>query len=142
MSSAGIKKSEHSVKNMTQPPLLSIKAMKKYMNGDSGRPMIIAATAPWCGYCKRLYPVIHDLHNNLKGGSNTIVGLFNADKHSQELKSEKIGEDEVGLALSEVIQGYPTILYFNGKGKASVYTGAREADQIQNAFDHFVKESS
>jgi protein disulfide-isomerase A1 len=113
-----------------------MKAVDKYMNGKKGRPFFLAATAPWCGHCQRLYPTLVELSNN--ANSEFLVATFNADKHSQELQGGSLGLDKVGLALKQVIQGYPTLLMFDGKGKAAVYQGPRDPKSMKDAMNNFI----
>ncbi|XP_049605994.1 protein disulfide-isomerase TMX3 isoform X1 [Syngnathus scovelli] len=73
--------------------------------------------APWCGYCKKLEPVWHDVGAELKlSGSPVRVGKMDATAYS-------------GMASEFGVRGYPTIKLLKGD-LAYNYKGARTKDDI------------
>ncbi|XP_058483933.1 protein disulfide-isomerase TMX3-like [Solea solea] len=73
--------------------------------------------APWCGYCKKLEPVWHDVGMELKSsGSPVRVGKMDATAYS-------------GMASEFGVRGYPTIKLLKGD-LAYNYKGPRTKDDI------------
>uniref|UniRef100_A0A8C4HH33 protein disulfide-isomerase n=1 Tax=Dicentrarchus labrax TaxID=13489 RepID=A0A8C4HH33_DICLA len=73
--------------------------------------------APWCGYCKKLEPVWHDVGAELKSsGSPVRVGKMDATAYS-------------GMASEFGVRGYPTIKLLKGD-LAYNYKGPRTKDDI------------
>ncbi|CAK6967488.1 protein disulfide-isomerase TMX3 [Scomber scombrus] len=73
--------------------------------------------APWCGYCKKLEPVWHDVGAELRSsGSPVRVGKMDATAYS-------------GMASEFGVRGYPTIKLLKGD-LAYNYKGPRTKDDI------------
>ncbi|XP_041824283.1 protein disulfide-isomerase TMX3-like [Melanotaenia boesemani] len=73
--------------------------------------------APWCGYCKKLEPVWHEVGAELKSsGSPVRVGKMDATAYS-------------GMASEFGVRGYPTIKLLKGD-LAYNYKGPRTKDDI------------
>ncbi|XP_051910342.1 protein disulfide-isomerase TMX3-like [Hippocampus zosterae] len=73
--------------------------------------------APWCGYCKKLEPVWHDVGAELKlSGSPVRVGKMDATAYS-------------GMASEFGVRGYPTIKLLKAD-LAYNYKGPRTKDDI------------
>ncbi|XP_031439333.1 protein disulfide-isomerase TMX3 [Clupea harengus] len=73
--------------------------------------------APWCGYCKKLEPVWHDVGAELKSsGSPVRVGKMDATAYN-------------GMASEFGVRGYPTIKLLKGD-LAYNYKGPRTKDDI------------
>ncbi|CAL9698242.1 unnamed protein product [Knipowitschia caucasica] len=73
--------------------------------------------APWCGYCKKLEPIWHDVGAELKSsGSPVRVGKMDATAFS-------------GMASEFGVRGYPTIKLLKGD-LAYNYKGPRTKDDI------------
>nr|XP_061810133.1 protein disulfide-isomerase TMX3-like [Nerophis lumbriciformis] len=73
--------------------------------------------APWCGHCKKLEPVWHDVGAELKlSGSPVRVGKMDATAYS-------------GMASEFGVRGYPTIKLLKGD-LAYNYKGPRTKDDI------------
>ncbi|XP_040921511.1 protein disulfide-isomerase TMX3-like isoform X3 [Toxotes jaculatrix] len=73
--------------------------------------------APWCGYCKKLEPVWHEVGIELKSsGSPVRVGKMDATAYS-------------GMASEFGVRGYPTIKLLKGD-LAYNYKGPRTKDDI------------
>ncbi|XP_077410922.1 protein disulfide-isomerase TMX3 isoform X3 [Vanacampus margaritifer] len=73
--------------------------------------------APWCGYCKKLEPVWHDVGAELKlSGSPVRVGKMDATAYS-------------GMASEFGVRGYPTIKLLKSD-LAYNYKGPRTKDDI------------
>uniref|UniRef100_A0AAY4AZE1 protein disulfide-isomerase n=1 Tax=Denticeps clupeoides TaxID=299321 RepID=A0AAY4AZE1_9TELE len=73
--------------------------------------------APWCGYCKKLEPIWHEVGAELKSsGSPVRVGKMDATAYS-------------GIASEYGVRGYPTIKLLKGD-LAYNYKGQRTKDDI------------
>ncbi|XP_063339741.1 protein disulfide-isomerase TMX3-like [Pelmatolapia mariae] len=73
--------------------------------------------APWCGYCKKLEPIWHEVGAELKSsGSPVRVGKMDATAYS-------------GIASEFGVRGYPTIKLLKGD-LAYNYKGPRTKDDI------------
>ena len=64
------------------------------------------------------------------------VAAFNAYKHYREI--EVMGRTEVGITLGQLVLNYPILLFFDGKGSVSKYTGKRTTTDIAKSMDLFL----
>lgn len=71
--------------------------------------------APWCGHCRRLEPIYHQVYLGLKG-SPIIVAKVDATKYPS-------------LASAYDVRGYPTIKFIQGD-KIIDYSGDRTKEDI------------
>jgi len=84
---------------------------------DEGTRKIILYYAPWCGYCKDLWPTwknVRDSVKRSKDGDKIVFEEIDADKN-------KVAE----------INGFPTIVMIEG-GKKRTYNGSREFQPLFN----------
>ncbi len=111
---------------------ISTKGMHRYMNN---RDLVVMFHAPWCGHCQKMKPAFAEAAEALKI-SHPHVSLvrYNADKHRQDLAG--LPED-FGKNIADIVEGYPTIIFFKAGGKASVYKGARDAPSLQSAVERY-----
>ncbi|TNY20038.1 thioredoxin-like protein [Rhodotorula diobovata] len=109
---------------------LNAKTFRKAVHG-SDKLSLVAFTAPWCGYCKKLAPDLDKVADSLKG----IVNVVNVDCDADENKS---------LCGQEGVQGFPTLKLFpGGSAPSRSYDGPRTAKDIiaaaTSAMPTFVK---
>ena len=85
------------------------------------RPVLVAYSAPWCGYCRRLEPLYDRL----------------AESWAETLTAVKVNTDkEPALARREGIEVIPTlVLYRNGQAVDSIV-----APESRAAIEEFLRE--
>lgn len=89
---------------------------------QSDLPVMVDFWAPWCGYCRRLSPVIDQLAGSLDG--RLVIGKINID-------------DEPALAEKYQVETIPTLLLFQkGKEPAEII-----APQSRNQVTDWLKEN-
>ncbi|EAX97761.1 Thioredoxin family protein [Trichomonas vaginalis G3] len=84
---------------------------------DSKNNTLVAVTAPWCGHCKRLKPVLNATAHVLHGTPNMLY----------------VYDDDANDKPSEFpeIDGYPTLLLWNGTSpKPMQFEGSRNMKTI------------
>jgi thioredoxin domain-containing protein 5 len=82
----------------------------------SKAPAFVKFFAPWCGHCKKLAPVWQQLARHMQ--NKLTIAEVNCDDNSS-------------LCKSQGIEGYPTLIYFDGSGGRSEYNGGRKLDQFK-----------
>ncbi|KAG8731254.1 hypothetical protein FRC10_001917, partial [Ceratobasidium sp. 414] len=90
--------------------------------------VIVAFTAPWCGHCKSLKPILEKVAKTFKPESKCIVAQMDADA---EVNREVAGRYNV--------RSYPTIKFFpKGSDKSDVpyEIGRSEADFVKFLNEH------
>ncbi len=66
---------------------------------QSGLPVLVDFYADWCGPCRMMAPVVHEL----------------AEAYEGKMKAVKVNVDEAGaLAASYGVSSIPTLAYFEG----------------------------
>ncbi|KAG5841808.1 hypothetical protein ANANG_G00170880 [Anguilla anguilla] len=89
----------------------------KFKDGRMNDAWLVKFYAPWCGYCKKLEPVWHDIGAELKSSGSVInVGRMDATAYSS-------------VASEFGVRGYPTIKLIKGD-LAYNYRGPRTKDDI------------
>lgn len=79
----------------------------------------------WCGWCIRLKKEVFDESSFQKYAAENLVLVELDFPRSKEL-SEKLKEQNAELAEKYKIQGYPTIILLDAKGREVARTGYRE----------------
>ena len=74
----------------------------------SGLPVLVDFYADWCGPCRMMAPVVHEL----------------AEAYEGKMKAVKVNVDEAGaLAVSCGVSSIPTLAYFEGGRMKGVSVG-------------------
>lgn len=98
---------------------LSASALEAYLGKDSpSGPVFVKYYAPWCGHCKKLAPTWKQLAEVLKNKVNIVE--VNCDVTDNKPKCREQG-----------IQGYPTLLFYQG-GERVEYRGERSLAALES----------
>ena len=99
--------------------------VNKLLNKDN---VVVFFTAPWCGHCKQLKPVMQNVFGRFKG--NSLPGtLLNVSE--QEMPR---------MVVNNRINGYPTIRHYHNGQVVNDYNGIRDeksiAEYLAKIFDN------
>lgn len=73
--------------------------------------------APWCGHCKNLAPIWEELGEAYKDEENVVIAKIDATANK--------------LPSNVKVSGYPTLIFFNSKGKQLSYNGERALEDLK-----------
>ena len=85
---------------------------------------VLVCVASWCGYCKRLLPVVHDLDRHYKGKTVFLI-------------AEETKPDGKALQKALDVQAYPTVFLINEDGSINTENPVegRSFEELRDAFD-------
>jgi len=81
---------------------------------EQGKPVFVKYYAPWCGHCKSMAPDWIRLGETL-GKDRVIIADYDATANYSEV---------------EKLEGYPTLIFYDGKGEKKIYDGDRTYDEL------------
>lgn len=82
--------------------------------------VVVFFTAPWCGHCQRMKPVM-----------DNVFGRFKNTNSNGTLIS--VSENEMPrLTVDKSIRGFPTIRQYNNGKKINDYSGMRDEKSLSN----------
>lgn len=81
---------------------------------------ILYFSAPWCGPCKVLSPIMNEIGETNKDNINLVK--INIDENQD-------------LALSYGIRGVPTVLFFKNGEQKDNFIGVKSINEIQEKID-------
>lgn len=91
---------------------------------ESGKPVLVDFFAEWCGPCKMMAPVLHEV--------KTAMG--------DDVKIIKIDVDKYPEVSSELqVQGVPTLMIFRKGELKWRQSGVMQAKQLQQLLEKFSK---
>lgn len=95
----------------------------KAQSAKSGKPIFAIFTgSDWCGWCIALHNEVLKTKEFNEYAAKELV-LFEADFPRSKKISKKTQEQNQGLAQEFGIQGFPTVLILDAKGKVLAQTG-------------------
>jgi len=80
----------------------------------SGKAGLVEYYAPWCGHCKSLAPVYEELGAHFKDNSNVVIAKIDATANY----------------IAENVKGFPTLVWYDGKGGSETYNGDRDLPSL------------
>jgi len=83
---------------------------------------VLVFSAPWCGPCKVLSPIIDELAEDNVNNSDLKIGKINVDEN-------------VEISKEYGIRGIPSILFFKDGVHVSGITGLKTKLELQNKID-------
>ena len=96
--------------------------LKKHMTDNNSKTLLFA-TAPWCGHCQALKPVLQELKTKFKDHSGKGVIAHIDDKHHEKLKS---------MTENLEINGYPSVKILHGNKEKFSHSGPRDISTLSN----------
>ena len=83
-------------------------------------PVVVDFFAEWCGPCKMLGPILHDL----------------ASEYGDKIKVGKVDVDVSGdLAAKFNVRGVPTVLFYKDGEIKNQFVGARPKEELKKIID-------
>lgn len=100
---------------------------------DLSKDVFIEYYAPWCGHCKKLFPIWEEL-----------AEVYESKNEDSKVVIAQIDHSNNDVDTPIMIEGYPTIIFYPANGKINEKTGIREHvvyDQARQAeyFIDFIK---
>ena len=89
---------------------------------DAGAYRADFTGSDWCGWCMKLKSEVFDTPEFKEWAKKNVV-LLELDFPKQKQLPEELKKQNQELAQKNNIQGYPTILFFDAKGKKVGQTG-------------------
>jgi thiol-disulfide isomerase/thioredoxin len=96
--------------------------LKKHMSDNNSKTLLFA-TAPWCGHCQALKPVLQELKTKFKDHSGKGVIAHIDDKHHEKLKS---------MTENLEINGYPSVKILHGNKEKLSHSGPRDISTLSD----------
>jgi len=91
---------------------------------QSDKPVVIDFWAEWCGPCRVIGPIIHDLSDEYQG--KVVVGKFDVDNNTQ-------------VPAKYGIRNIPTVLFFKGGQVVDKQVGAVPRNNLVNKIEALLK---
>ena len=108
---------------------LNVNGLKKAISTNS----VAMYYADWCGYCKSMKPEYTALAEEAKKALPDVhVTRFNMDKHSAAVASQRIGQEQFGVTVSDDVRGFPTVIMYKKDGTRSLYKGPRTKEAMMS----------
>jgi thioredoxin 1 len=90
---------------------------------NSSQPVLVDFSAEWCGPCKIMSPILHEVKATL--GARVTIIKVDVDKHKE-------------LAVHYEIKGVPTLMIFKNGNVLWRQSGVIPAKQIESIIQQFL----
>ena len=102
-------------------------SLKRYL--DSGKNVMLEVYAPWCGHCKSLAPIYLEVAEHYKELGDDSVIIAKLDGTENDITDDRV-----------TVQGYPSLFFFDAKGKMTPYNDERKKDPMIDWIDRNKRE--
>lgn len=97
-----------------------------------GKPVFMFVYVDWCGYCKKMKPIMKKIDSYYEANEHVDIQMINAEDPKNNALMKRLG-----------INSYPTILYFPTgvirREFSITYTGERSFDDIVSFLKNKIK---
>lgn len=130
---------------------LHFQGLKDLLQGKHKHDCIVVFYANWCHYCKKFLPILTEVSKTVSlpiykidMASPANKNIPAGDTYAHKLKAQPdIANFQYKLAnLPEIIEGYPTTIFFTQKGTYEVLSGLVKKEELMKKIEEVYKNIS